>query len=236
MKIGTRISHSARSILTLNRDREYALLKERLALQPDDLLLDVGSGDGFWTLRLARHCARVTGLEPGGQGLAYANTFHERPNVRYVRGAAEAMPFPDESFDKVISISSVEHFEDPVQGLREMHRVLKPGGRLAISVDSLLPENAPEAFRAWHKKRHFVTTYFSERDLSTLFAEVGFHYEPARTVHLFRAGLAARLRQVFILRPRIYLPLFPIFYGLVRLADRYADTMHGQIIVVTAVR
>lgn len=236
MNSAVRLSRSARSLLTLNRDREYALLKARLVLQPDDHLLDVGSGDGFWTARLARHCAHVTGLEPDGQGLAYANAFYARPNVNYVQGVAESMPFPDERFDKVVSISSFEHFVDPVQGLQEMHRVLKPGGRLAISVDSLLPENAPDAFRAWHKKRHFVTAYFSERALSTLFEEVGFRYEPARTSHLFRSSLAARVRQVFIRRPRVYLPLFPVFYGVVRLGDRFSNDMHGQILVVTATR
>ena len=66
---------------------------------------------------------------------------------------------PDNTFDKVVSVSCLEHFADPLQGLREMARVLKPGGRLAISVDSLLTENSPLSFREWHARRHFVTHY-----------------------------------------------------------------------------
>lgn len=236
MDVFTRISRSARSRLTLNRDREYALLVQRLDLQPTDTLLDVGSGDGFWTARLARHCAHVSGLEPDPQGLAYAEALHRCANVTYVQGTAEALPFSDATFDKAVSISSFEHFEEPMQGLREMYRVLKPGGRLALSVDSLLPQNAPEAFRAWHRQRHYVTQYFSESTLARMFEEVGFRYEPARTVHLFRSRVAGQMRQAFIRRPRLLLPLFPVFYGLTRLADRYIDGMPGQILVVTAVR
>jgi hypothetical protein len=117
-----------------------------------------------------------------------------------------------------------------------MSRVLKPGGRLALSVDSLLPQNSPLAFRTWHTRRHFVTQYFHRDELLGMLKTVGLHCEPERTVHLFRSRLAARLRQLFIRHPRVWLPLFPLLYGAVRLADRLADDMHGQIIIVTATR
>lgn len=230
----TRIRQNARSVLTLNRDREYALLRQMLDLQPQDRLLDVGSGDGFWTVRFARHCAHVTGLELGEQALAYAAQLHPYPQVDYVQGIAEALPFPDASFDKLVSVSSFEHFEDPRKSLCEMRRVLQPGGRLALSVDSLLEENSPIAFRKWHQQRHYVTEYFSANTLETLLEEAGFRCEPEQTVHLFRSRLAAGLRQRFIRRPRLWLILFPLFYGGVRLADRFSNNQHGQIIVVTA--
>src|SRR6266545_3264494 len=152
-----RIDRVSRSFLTLNRDREYTTLKQMLALRATDTVLDVGSGDGFWTARFAKHCTRVIGLEPDEQTLGYARTLHNRPNVLYVRGAAESLPFPDSTFDKVVSVSCLEHFANPLQGLREMARVLKPAGRVALSVDSLLSENSPSSFREWHKHRHFVT-------------------------------------------------------------------------------
>jgi hypothetical protein len=117
-----------------------------------------------------------------------------------------------------------------------MARVLKPGGRAALSVDSLLPENSPTAFREWHKRRHFVTQYFSQDKLSEMAEAVGLRLEPERTVHLFRSRVAAYLRQTFIRRPRFWLPVFPLFYAAVRLADGISDDTHGQIIVVTATR
>src|SRR6266704_522377 len=150
-----RMARMSRSLLTLNRDREYTILKQMLALSTTDTVLDAGSGDGFWTARFATYCAHITGLEPDEHTLAYARTLHQRPNVVYVCGVAESLPFPNSTFDKVVSISCLEHFADPLQGLREMTRVLKPGGRLALSVDSLLPQNSPSAFRAWHQRRHF---------------------------------------------------------------------------------
>jgi ubiquinone/menaquinone biosynthesis C-methylase UbiE len=231
-----RIDRISRSFLTLNRDREYTALKRMLALNATDTVLDVGSGDGFWTARLAKHCVCVIGLEPDEQTLGYARTLHNRPNVLYVRGAAESLPFSDNAFDKVISVSCLEHFADPLQGLREMTRVLKPTGRVALSVDSLLPENSSSSFREWHKYRHFVTHYFDQDELLTAMRTIGLHSEFDRTVHLFRARAAAHLRQIFIRRPRFWLPLFPLFYSAVRLADWISDDMHGQIIIVSGTR
>jgi SAM-dependent methyltransferase len=232
----TRIARMSRSLLTLNRDREYATLNRMLALNGIDTVLDAGSGDGFWTVRFATHCAHITGLEPDERIVEYARTLHQRPNIVYICGVAEALPFPNSTFDKVVSISCLEHFADPLQGLREMTRVLKPGGRLALSVDSLLPENSAASFRAWHKRRHFVTHYFHRDELLGMLKAVGLRCEPECTVHLFRSRLAARLRQLFIRHPRAWLPLFPLFYSVVWLADRLADDTHGQIIIVTATR
>lgn len=232
----TRIGRAGRSILTLNRDREYRILKRLLELKPTDTVLDAGSGDGFWTSRVARYCQHVTGIEPDQKALRYAEAFHSCPNVTYVCGVAESLPFEDSTFDKVMSVSCLEHFADPLRGLSEIMRVLKPGGRLALSVDSLLQENSPLSFREWHKQRHFVTQYFSRDELLTAMEKIGLRCEPERTVHLFRSRVAARLREVFIRRPYFWLPLFAFFYCAVRLSDWTMDDMHGQIIIVSAIR
>ena len=232
----SRVAQAGKSLLTLNRDREYSILAAMLALRATDIVLDAGSGDGFWTMRLAKKCARITGLEPDHKTLNFARMLHRRCNLTYVCGLGEALPFPDHSFDKIVSISCLEHFADPLEGLKEMARVLKPGGRVALSVDSLLPENSLLSFRDWHKRRHLVTTYFSHEALIGMMASVGFKCESERTVHLFRSRLASRLRQLFIRHPRRWLPLFPVLYGAVRLADLAVNDMHGQIIIVTATR
>jgi len=230
-----RVASAGRSLLTLNRDREYAILKSLLSLRPTNSVLDVGSGDGFWTARFARNCARITGIEPGNEALKHARELHQSSNVTYVRGIAESLPFPDAVFDKVVSISCVEHFADPGKGLLEMARVLRPGGRLAISVDSLLAENSPKSFRDWHMKRHYVTRYFRESELRDMVIAAGLSPD-GNVVHLLRSRVAASLRQVFIRRPLACLPLFPLFYSVVRLSDRLANDFHGQILIAAAIR
>jgi ubiquinone/menaquinone biosynthesis C-methylase UbiE len=231
-----RINRTAKSLLTLNRDREYGALRRMLALKVTDTLLDSGCGDGFWTSRFARYCTHVTGIDPGKQALDYARRLHNSPNITYVRAVGESLPFADRTFDKVVSVSSLEHFADPLHGLREMARVLKPGGRLALSVDSILPENSEPSFREWHKVRHFVTHYFTQDELFGIMESMGLQCQHDHTVHLFRSRLAARLRQTFIRRPLYWLPLFPVFYTAVRLADRFSNDMPGQVIIANGSR
>ncbi|MEO8326031.1 MAG: class I SAM-dependent methyltransferase [Nitrospirota bacterium] len=232
----TRIDRICRSVLTLNRDREFSTLKSMLALKKTDTVLDAGSGDGYWTASFAKDCGHIIGIDPGWQALQHAKMLYNYPNIDYVQSFGESLPFPDKSFDKVVSISCLEHFNDPFQGLREMARVLKPGGRLALSVDSLLPENSSLAFREWHKKRHFVTKYFSQDEMQGMLEQVGIKYEKPSTVHLIRSSAAIRSREIFIRRPRLLLPLFPIFYSIVRVADWMSYDTHGQMFVVTGTR
>jgi len=228
------IDRSCRSLLTLNRNREYAVLCDMLALKTTDRVLDVGSGDGFWTKRLAKRCGEVVGVEPDAQLREYARQLNRAKNLTYVCAAAEHLPFEDHSFDKIISISCLEHFQDPFKGLQEMARVLKPGGRVALSVDSLLPENSDSEFREWHKRRHFVTRYFHERDLCDALQSVGLNCEFGRTVHVFRSRIAQSVRRRFIRRPIVWMPLFPISYSIVRCADSLFAQTHGQIVIMTA--
>lgn len=232
----SRLSQAGKSILTLNRDREYAALKNMLEIKSGDIVLDVGCGDGFWTSRMARNCGRIVGVDPNRKVVEQGRAFHGLSNVTYMCASGEALPFEDGTFDKVLSVSCLEHFADPWRGLAEMARVLKPGGRIALSVDSLLPENSSRSFREWHKHRHFVTHYFSQDTLCKALESSGLSCDSNRVIHLIRSRRAAGLRQLFIRRPRAWLPFFPAFYLSVRLLDRMFNNNHGQIIVVTASR
>jgi ubiquinone/menaquinone biosynthesis C-methylase UbiE len=230
-----RVSRNMRSLVGLNRHREFEILRRMLELEPSDLLLDVGSGDGFWTARFGRRVAHVIGLEPDAALIGHARRHHERTNVRYEQGVAESLPFADATFDKVVGISSVEHFRDPIKGLHEMFRVLRVGGRMAISVDTLCAENSSADFRQWHNARHQVTRYFREEELVSTLTAIGFCVERA-TTHIFCSPLSRWARETFIKHPQQLLPLFPVFRGLVALGDAFPSGTHGQMVVLCAVR
>ena len=120
-----RLGRAGRSYLTLNRDREYGALKRMLEVKPTDVVLDVGCGDGFWTSRIAPSCQHIVGVDPDRKVLEHGRVFHGLSNVTYMCATAESLPFEDAAFDKVLSVSCLEHFADPWRGLAEMARVVK---------------------------------------------------------------------------------------------------------------
>src|SRR4051794_10461718 len=123
---------------------------ETLGLQPGELLLDAGVGLGRPACEAARRGARVVALDDAaGEVVATRATFGgmvdagEIPLDRYVgvlRGDATRLPFADGTFDRVVTSEVPEHIQDDVAALAELARVLRPGGVLAATVPSWLPE------------------------------------------------------------------------------------------------
>ncbi len=105
---------------------------------PSGDVLDVGCGPGHLAIRLAalNPELRVTGLDISPAMVERA-VWHARQSgladrVRFQVGDVQAMPFPEGQFDLVVSTFSLHHWEDPVRGLAEIHRVLRPGGQARI--------------------------------------------------------------------------------------------------------
>lgn len=112
-------------------------------IQPGQRVLDVACGTGVLAREVAsrtRPTGYVAGLDPSPGMLAVAKDL--APTIDWRQGAAESIPFPDQSVDTVVSQFGLMFFMDRCQALREMLRVLTPAGRLVVVVwDSL--DNIP---------------------------------------------------------------------------------------------
>lgn len=112
----------------------------RAGLQPGMRVADIGTGTGLVAraaVRITGDAALVCGVDPSPGMLAQARL----PGVQLVEGRAEAIPFPDASFDFLSMGYALRHLSDLSVAFREMHRVLKPGAKLCL-LEITRPESA----------------------------------------------------------------------------------------------
>lgn len=123
---------------------DLAAMVETAALTGVEHALDVGSGAGHAACALAPRAATVTGIDLTPEMVAVATGLaRERrlTNVTFRLGDVAALPFGDASFDLVTSRLSAHHYANPADALREVARVLRPGGRFLL-IDCIAPEDA----------------------------------------------------------------------------------------------
>lgn len=118
-------------------------------------VLDVGCGEGRFCRMLAKRGAEVTGIDPTAGLLEVALAKGGGPT--YEEAHAESLPFADALFDLVVSYLSLIDIEDFRRGIREMARVLKPGGRLVVANLSSFVTTSPTG---WAKNANGDRLYF----------------------------------------------------------------------------
>ncbi|MGZ6299741.1 MAG: class I SAM-dependent methyltransferase [Candidatus Limnocylindria bacterium] len=112
-------------------DQLEALVRARVT--PDSRVLDLGCGRGGVVELIWREVKLAAGLDPDSPSLSE----HRAPGMPVVRGVGERLPFAAASFDLVVCVWVMEHLEDPETTLREVRRVLRPGGHFVFLTPNL---------------------------------------------------------------------------------------------------
>lgn len=176
---------------------EYPFVARTIAgLQNKSMILDVGSATTFFPFYLAEaHNCTVVGVDPDPfhtfHFSACGHEVHKRMNLQRlpmpIQTFGDNMPFSNETFDVVYSVSVIEHIPDPLPTVQEMTRVLKRGGKLILTLDVNYPFSQSATGLTEPALRKFLATlnelystslvappYSEEQDILT------FHTSPMR--------------------------------------------------------
>ncbi len=96
-------------------------------------VLDIASGEGYGSNLLAQAAKTVIGVDISTEAIDQAKAKYVRPNLRFLRGAADAIPLDSSSIDVVVSFETLEHHDKHEEMLSEIKRILRPNGLLIIS-------------------------------------------------------------------------------------------------------
>jgi ubiquinone/menaquinone biosynthesis C-methylase UbiE len=98
-------------------------------MRPPEAIADLGCGSGVFTSLLAKAGFTATGVDLSPRMIELARKLH--PGSTFLEGDVESLPFEDETFDDVLLSGILHHLPDPTACIREVRRILKPGGRFA---------------------------------------------------------------------------------------------------------
>jgi ubiquinone/menaquinone biosynthesis C-methylase UbiE len=183
----------------------YPRVKGRIIewLQPQDgaIILDVGCGVGYLFFDIIKNYPAIklnlVGLDPSHSNiywLHYRKNETHQPDIIGFLGEAEALPFHDQAFDAVVTSEAIEHIYDKAEAIRQMYRVLKPGGRLFITTPTRsmvifwksffwLPQQIRRIFKSRKKPTQGKAAYdepLTKKQLKRLLMDTGFrikHFE-----------------------------------------------------------
>ncbi len=162
------------------------LALEALDLQPGDHVLEIGFGPGVTLAEIAKQAGDgfVAGIEPSETMLREAagrlKEHIEAGSVELKSGSVSSIPYEDGRFDRVLTVNTIYFWEQPESDLREVRRVLKPGGRFALVFRAIKDENGAlrmqgvpdppslEELTRWMESAGFTDVIAHDRDIRFL--------------------------------------------------------------------
>ena len=173
----------------------FRVLDLVLPLLPCGALLDAGCGDGLYLEAIGARATRLVGTDISSRILETARATAARSGIEpeLVQANVESLPFPDGSFDVVLCTQVIEHLLAPGDGVRELARVLRPGGTLVLTTDSSrnfvtralnAPHDAAVALlrlRGRRLKVHFPHATFAPDEVVQLVKDAGLRPQRVET-------------------------------------------------------
>ena len=142
--------------------------------QPNDELLEVACGNGYFLERYASQVHSVAGLDLSELGIRLASKRHADRIAEgtgdFVHGAAAELPWAEDRFTAVVSMGGFSGFSRAEDSLGEIHRVLRPGGRAVVSIEY----NAEDGRDHTRESLKYGFRIWTEQEVRTLFQAAGF--------------------------------------------------------------
>ena len=153
----------------------------RMPVEAGETVLDLGCGSGYAgrALREAKGAGRVYGLDGAPEMARNARQYTEDPSVGYVVGDFGSLPFETDSIDHAFSMEAFYYAADPLHTLRELRRVLRPGGTFYCAVD-YFEENTHT--HVWQDRISIEMTRWSYAEYREAFREAGFYIGEQDTI------------------------------------------------------
>lgn len=173
------------------RYMECKTLLHWLDPRPGERILDVGCGEGYLSEKIASCGAIITGIDISHTAIARAKKRTKGKSLEFREIDAEKLDYPEASFDKIVSFCVIEHLSDDEKVLSKLAKILRPGGRLFFSADSLSNPGLTDKERQWHRSRYLVNHLYTREKITEKLQKVGLKTE--RSCYILSSGIALAL-------------------------------------------
>jgi ubiquinone/menaquinone biosynthesis C-methylase UbiE len=165
---------------------ELKLLERLININTNTKILDVGCGTGWFTLLTRKKGLNCIGYDRNWQLIEYAKEWSRREDIdaKFVEGDITKINFVDEAFDLCFCMSALEHVKDWKSALKELHRVLRPGGLLYVNTTNgfhpISSEVAFPLFPYLPKKLQYKITVMRDGEDAVLSGMAWNHFSPIK--------------------------------------------------------